>query len=151
MVDGGRKEGRSQKTFRNGSGSDVEVYLRAENKAFLFRQSFTPSDDGHQADGFFGWRLLGDPILNEYTIVMRYQYFMRADDELRYVSYLAELETEGEKAVIHDGFPDGQIFVTMPTIEISSQFQTKNERFRVPSPVVRALFGEPPVQLNFKA
>ena len=38
----------------------------------------------------------------------------------------------------------------MPTIEISSQFQTKNERFRVPSPVVRALFGEPPVQLNFK-
>ena len=94
MVDGGRKEGRSQKTFRNGSGSDVEVYLRAENKAFLFRQSFTPSDDGHQADGFFGWRLLGDPILNEYTIVMRYQYFMRADDELRYVSYLAELEID---------------------------------------------------------
>ena len=81
-----------------------------------------------------------------YVWAMRLQYF--TSSEPRYATYVNELEegTKNENAIISCN-AEGQISVMMPTMKMSIQLEKPNDR-RVPSPVVRALFGEPPFKLK---
>ena len=133
-------------TFQNGEGLDVEVYARLEGRAFLFRREPETEDKKIQIRG---WPLSGDPSLVEYTNAMRLHYFM-STEEPRRATYLAEIgeEEEGSKGdLIID--EDDLLRVIMP-FDVSRQLRDDGERDRLPSPVVRALFGEPPVKLRRK-
>ena len=133
-------------TFQNGEGLDVEVYARLEGRAFLFRREPETEDKKIQIRG---WPLSGDPSLVEYTNAMRLHYFM-STEEPRRATYLAEIgeEEEGSKGdVITD--EDDLLRVIMP-FDVSRQLRDDGERDRLPSPVARALFGEPPVKLRRK-
>ena len=135
-------------TFQNGDGSDVEVFMRvSEKEVFLFRRSICALDDDTQSSEILGWQIPEDLTVDMYVWAMRLQYF--TSSEPRYATYVNELEeaTTSEKAII-SCTEEGQISVMMPTMKMSTRLEKPNNYCRVPSPVVRALFGEPPFKLK---
>ena len=134
-------------TFQNGDGSDVEVFMRVEEgNAFLFRRNICALDDDIQSSEILGWQIPEKLTVDMYVCAMRLQYF--TSEEPRYATYKNELEeeTKSKKAEISCN-AEGQISVMMPTMKMSIQLE-KPDDCRVPSPVVRALFGEPPFKLK---
>ena len=133
-------------TLQNGEGLDTEIYAKLEGRAFLFRRERETMDNQFQIRG---WHDFGDPSPEEYTIVMRFQYVM-TPDKIRHATYLAEIgeDNAGEigDVIINEA---NNISVIMP-FNISRILADDGERNRVPSPLVRALFGEPPIKLNSK-
>ena len=104
-------------------------------------------NDEKQSSGIVGWELEG-VCENVYKVIMRYQYVLSANPP--YATYVNELgagRSESEEAIINFDKED-RMFVLMPRMHISSNLKSSEECRRLPSPVVRALYREPPFQLK---